>query len=141
MTPDLQPLYDRVGTAMLEDAPAGDWTALRSTYVAAGKVSEHVTFAEMADGRRSRLRPGVDFVDALDELRRAMHDTERGVWYTAEITVSRDLRLSIDFNYDDEPQWGLAISPRSYVEDLELFPRAEAAQPEWLRRRVAEASS
>lgn len=78
----------------------------------------------------------------LRALREMMYETGKGAWFTAELKFERSGRFSADFDYDHEPAWyDDGISPLSYVEELERFPRDPEHTPDWLRRRVDEAGA
>jgi hypothetical protein len=48
-------------------------------------------------------------------------------------------RITIDFDYDNEPQFEPPISIGHYLEEWEQFPRDEAHTPAWLAERLAQA--
>jgi hypothetical protein len=81
-----------------------------------------------------------DEVTALaKQLREAMYRPGAGTWFKAAMTVTRAGSMDVDFNYDDEPDWDAPIDPHMYVQDLQKFPREDAAIPKWLHDRLAEA--
>lgn len=134
-------LHQRIGQALIGEAPAG-WVALNTVCRRAGNLEESETTATMDDGTIvSVWNASVDFSLAFDELREAMHREGTGAWYTAVVTVTRDGRITFDFDYDSEPAWDISADPQTYVEDLEMFPRDLAHQPTWLREKIREADA
>lgn len=96
--------------------------------------------AYTSDGEMDSIPPGEFFVDELPQkLRAAMYRDAAGTWFSMRMTVTADGSMDADFNYDDEPDFGLGgVDPVAYVNDAKVFPRDEAHQPEWLRARLAE---
>lgn len=76
----------------------------------------------------------------LRALRELMYEPGKGAWFTAVLRFESGGRFSADFDYDNEPAWYDAISPLSYVDEIERFPRDSEHTPDWLRRRLAEAN-
>lgn len=136
-----QRLHQQIAHALVAAAPAG-WSELRSVHREVGRTAEQQHVAVMADGQEVGLR-GVpkEARKGYRALRELLYQPDKGTWYTATCTVTSDGRLSFDFDYDAEPKWSVPVVPGTYVEDLEMFPRAEAARPNWLRSKLAEAGS
>jgi hypothetical protein len=78
-----------------------------------------------------------EIIDAVEELRDDMATPQGGAWYTAVFTVEGDGTFGVTFDYDHRPQWDVGLDAeaerRMFVEDLERYPRAPEAVPEWLR--------
>ena len=132
-------LYARIGRALMDAAPAG-WAELRGIYARAGKTAEWRASSLMQDGTEVDL-DGVswDFGKALKALREQLYQQGKGAWYTARVVITPDRRLSVDLDYDNEPQWRFDVVPGTYVEDLAMFPRDEATLPEWLKSKLRQA--
>lgn len=77
--------------------------------------------------------------DVARKLRAAMYRPGAGTWFTARFTVTRAGGMDADFNYDDEPAWDSPVDARAYRQDLERFPREDAAIPARLRAEVSKA--
>ncbi len=129
-------LYKRIGEALVTVAPSG-WRELHTVFRQAGRTAEDQSYALMQDGSKVWLR-GVpkESPKAFRALRQLFYQQGKGAWFTAYCTVHADGRLEFDFDYEEEPEWNLDIVPASFIEDLEMFPRDEAQQPEWLRDKV-----
>ena len=94
---------------------------------------------ETSAGRANSLRGSIELWDATDQLRAASYRAGVGTWFSARITVNADSSAGVNYNYDDEPDWGsFPIDPVAYVTDQEKFPRDEAKQPAWLKEKLAE---
>ncbi len=136
-----QRLHQQIAHALVEAAPAG-WSELRSVHREVGRTAEQQHIALMPDGQLVGLRGVPKGVRrGYRALRELLYQPDKGTWYTATCTVTAQGRLSFDFDYDGEPEWSVPVVAGTYVEDLEMFPRAEDVRPEWLRRRLQEAGS
>ncbi|MDI2030842.1 DUF600 family protein [Saccharopolyspora sp. TS4A08] len=123
-----------------ERVPAG-WSTAEFKYVAAAGTSSYRVNVTMSDGTDVETNDvPLTVVRAMSRLRRAMHDEHQGTWFTATITVDQSGRYKTDFEYDSEPHFPVAISPKSFVEDLERFPRDEENIPPWLQEKLHEAN-
>lgn len=75
----------------------------------------------------------------LRELRQVMYRPGSGTWFSARVTVSRDGKVDVAFNYDDEPAWDDAPASIHYPQDLAKFPRDAASIPAWLGQQLERA--
>jgi hypothetical protein len=138
---EIPALYQRIGRALIEDAPSG-WERVEMVYWQAAKTGGSQERVTLADGSTKWLaHVGRDYDRAVWELRQALYQEGKGAWYTARGVVTRDGRIELDFDYDNEPQWDAPVVPLTYVEDLEMFPRDLEHQPEWLREKIREAGA
>ena len=95
-----------------------------------------------ADGERfNSVSIPIEASIAIRKLRAASYRDGSGTWFGVRLTVHADGTAKAEYNYDDEPEWDAPVDPVVYVNDLKKFPRDEEHQPEWLRRKVAEATS
>lgn len=132
-------LYSRIGGGLLNAAPS-DWTELGITCVQAGSMAQYQAWVVLANGERLPLRGVARHVsESFDELRDLLYQEGRGTWFTAQATVTRDLRIAMDLDYDEEPAWGTSVVPETYAEDLQKYHRDEAHRPLWLREKLSEA--
>lgn len=136
-----QQIYQEIGQALVSVAPPS-WGHLTSVYRKAGKTAQSQSVATMTDGSAVGLR-GLPraFDKSFSALRELLYQADKGTWYTASCTVTSDGRISFDFDYDSEPDWSVPVVPGTYVEDLEMFPRAADARPEWLQQKLVEAGA
>ena len=49
-----------------------------------------------------------------------------------------DGHAKTEFNYDQDPVWGVRPGAISFVTDLQTYPIDEENRPEWLKKYVAE---
>lgn len=128
-------LYRSIADALVAGAP-GNWVTVRAMYLVAGKLSEFEGGARTADGQDVWLDLPETVATSFEALRRLFYQQGKGAWYTATFLLQRDGTMSLDLDYDPESAWDIPAMPETYVEDLEMFPRDEAAQPQWLRDKV-----
>ena len=103
---------------------------------ALGQVIRSRTFASTAEG----IHP-VDAPDGLgphlSRLRMAMYQPGNGTWFSMRMTVELPARVTADFEYEDEPDFGDAPLPESSLTDeLARYPRDPEHVPDWLRGRI-----
>ncbi|WP_043347498.1 TNT domain-containing protein [Beutenbergia cavernae] len=102
------------------------------------------------DGGVVRIDVPDGAVTALGQLRREMAEPEKGTWLSTTLTLARDGRTSITFNYDERPYWNspgptMAQAPagepiptdEQWDADLRYYPREPSLVPPWLRDSVA----
>ena len=119
----------------------GRWTSISYVVKSLSAYQQHLTYITREDATVEREFPPDDVVDLDDDLRNVMYRPGAGTWFTATITIHGDGSLDADFNYDDEPDWTRPVEPVWYRQDLEKFPRSDAAIPDWLRARLTEDTS
>lgn len=92
------------------------------------------------DGRKEWVRASGRFDSApVHELRRVMYRDGAGTWFSMKMSVTADGAMDADFNYDDEPDFGMSgVDPVAYVNDAKEFPRDLEHQPDWLKKRLEE---
>ncbi|MDI6519605.1 hypothetical protein QMA61_25800 [Streptomyces coelicoflavus] len=125
---------------LVSRAPEG-WSELRYAYRSTVGFSNSDLEFTMRDGSKEAGTAPVAVFDALDDLRHAMHELEKGTWFTALITADSSLRYRANFDYDSEPHFVPQINAASYLDDMRHFPRTEENTPDWLKRRLAEAQN
>ncbi|MFD0692101.1 hypothetical protein [Actinomadura fibrosa] len=54
----------------------------------------------------------------------------------AEFRLSKLGVFSIDYGFDNEPEWAVPVVPESYVEDLEQFPKDSEKIPVWFQEKL-----
>ncbi|MEH0110215.1 hypothetical protein V6N00_10930 [Tersicoccus sp. MR15.9] len=92
--------------------------------------------ATSEDGRRESLLVDDEVTVLSSELRDVMYRQGPGTWFGAVVTVTSRGKLDAQYNYDDEPYWDFPVDPKTYVTDLETYPRDDAHMPEWLQQKV-----
>lgn len=123
-------------TALL---PEG-WAAAEYEARVLGSAQEHKVRATAADGTEyDGIGMSMELVEAVTADRTADHDPERGAWLTLSIRLESGGTASLTRDYAHRPAWLLPPPPEVYAEELQFFPRQEAAVPDWLRRRAGAA--
>ncbi|CAM2980353.1 ferredoxin [Saccharomonospora xinjiangensis] len=133
-------LLSRVGAVLAGAAPAG-WTQLLCEYRAAGRHVEVDVTAFRAEGRPVPIRPEVEVVALLGELRSGMYERGRGTWLSAMLTVEPPATVFADFVHNTEPRWRRTPPPLGFQDELRTHPRDDAHLPAWLRHRAGSAAS
>ena len=80
--------------------------------------------------------PPAKLMEMLAELRKGTYREGTGTWFTLRLQVHNLATISLDFDYDNEPQWEVPPPEDAYREELELFPRAPENTPYWLAQRA-----
>lgn len=88
--------------------------------------------------RYNSIRVPFDVRQLALNLREACYRVDSGTWFSARIVVTSAGEATADYNYDNEPDWDAPIDPALYANDQEKYPRAESAQPDWLKKKIAE---
>jgi hypothetical protein len=128
-------LVKQIGRAMLPALPPG-WQRVRAEYRAAGRhIEVDLAFAG-PDGQWRPVRPPMDMVQLLGQLRTGMYEPVRGTWLSAVYEIEAPAAFSVDFNAEDEPRWRNAPPLIGFQDELRTFPRQDERIPEWLRQRL-----
>jgi hypothetical protein len=72
-------------------------------------------------------------------LDRARHTPDRGLWFSAWVTVGAEGAVNLSCNFMDEPKIAdehPAVPIADYERDLKDFPRSEYWMPWWLKERI-----
>ena len=93
---------------------------------------EHALFLRVARGELpvDRLRR------PFSDLREVLWEEEKGTWFSIRFTIDTPGTTQTEYNFEVDPVWDPSISPEVWAKDLEIFPRAEAWWPRWLRRQL-----
>jgi Tuberculosis necrotizing toxin/Protein of unknown function, DUF600 len=110
-------LYRRIARVLAGSAPDG-WVKVTTRRYALRLTGEQHTVYQLEDGSSKVIHPkGFELAKAFTALREAMYQPGKGTWFTAELTLTREGRFSVDFDYDLEPdrRGPLAPGPPSYA--------------------------
>ncbi|WDZ91585.1 immunity protein YezG family protein [Nocardiopsis sp. HUAS JQ3] len=139
ISPDEQnAILQKIGILILDEV-GDDWEEIAVKYSALSTTSTTRTRIRSADGETRKGDIPIEASSLFNELRTGMHEDGKGTWYTAEYTITKPGRFSVDFDYDSEPEFAFEVDPRTYYEDVEYFPRSFENLPEWLREKLPEA--
>jgi len=130
-----QEILQEVGADLLGDAPEG-WVRLEYEYFSVDSYSAASLRAEYSDGRSEMVRCPISVLDNPDKLRAGMYQEDKGTWFSIKYTIVRPSKYSVDFNYDEYPDFTFRPAPEGFVDDLEIVPRSEEFIPDWLREQI-----
>jgi hypothetical protein len=135
--PDVDPqqLIKRVGRALLGAAPA-NWKQIRAEYRSVGRHIEADVTVTSDDDQQYPIRPPLDVVELLGELRALMYRPGRGTWLSGRYVLDHPSKYNAEFEPDIEPRWRRVPPPIGFQDELRRFPREDAHIPEWLRARA-----
>jgi hypothetical protein len=132
---DPQQLIRRIGRALLGAAPPG-WRQIRAEYRAAGRHIEADVLVTAQEGEPHPIRPPMDVVELLGELRAVMYRPGRGTWMSGLYVLDHPSKYNAEFEPDTEPRWRRPPPPIGFQDELRRFPREDVHIPEWLRLRA-----
>ncbi|PPB49526.1 hypothetical protein C4K88_07495 [Arthrobacter pityocampae] len=121
----------------IDGAVAPGWESFRYVNAGVGNFMSDLIFVQRATGEERAHAPLTRLLDKIDELKRALYVPDAGTWIGFTMTMSSSGGLSVEYNYDEKPDFGFEVSAHDYALELELFPRAEEAVPVWWRERIA----
>lgn len=124
--------------ALSAAAPAG-WQRLRFAFYATVGIDSASFETVGMDGRTQTSMPPGHAMRHMDELRSAMYRPDKGAWFTARLNVERSGRYSVEFDYDNEPDFTPPLTGSAYALDLDAFPRSREHTPSWLREKLRDA--
>lgn len=132
-------LFQSFTTRMIHSLPP-PWDQLFIDFRAMGDYSElDAQIISVTGGAVSWQAPGAQefFVD----LRQDMYKRRRGTWFSLKYHLVHPSRYTVEYNWEQEPDWAHVPPPEFFGKELEKFPREEEHMPEWLTRRVAESAA
>jgi hypothetical protein len=132
---DPQQLIKKIGRALLGAAPP-DWRQIRAEYRSAGRHIEADVTVTGDDDQQHPIRPPLDVVELLGELRALMYRPGRGTWLSGLYVLDHPSKYSAEFEPDVEPRWRRVPPPIGFQDELRRFPREDAHIPAWLRARA-----
>ncbi|GAA4229887.1 hypothetical protein GCM10022254_23360 [Actinomadura meridiana] len=129
-----------VGGGVLAAAPDG-WTQLRFRLDVTTELASNRFEATMEDGSIVHLSAPDRPRRSLQKLREQMYSPGKGAWFTARYVIVRPGRYSVEFDYENEPDFGFEIDALTYANDLKSFPRDDEHIPDWLRQKINESEA
>jgi hypothetical protein len=123
--------------ALSAAAPAG-WRRLRFTFHATVGIDTASFEAARMDGGTQVVVPPGRAMTFMDELRAQTYRADRGAWFTARLEIERSGRYTVEFDYDNEPDFQPELDGSAYALDLDRFPRADEHTPDWLHAKLRE---
>ncbi|MFF0609159.1 hypothetical protein ACFYUD_10865 [Nocardia tengchongensis] len=132
--------FGAIGRAIAEGAPDG-WQQLRLHYRATIQIDAARMQAVDAAGLVSHIEVPDAAMDCLTELRSTMYQPGKGTWFTARFVLDLSGKYSVDFDYDNEPDFVPQLTAGAYALDQEYFPRDADHTPNWLSAKLLEAET
>lgn len=117
------------------------WRRLILRYRATVSLYQCEVTVFLDDGTSAAVDVPYEVHGIVASLRSATAEPGRGAWLSAEIAMDRQGRLSTSFNFTDDPGWPEGIPATIFSRDLDFYPRADEAIPDWLRAKLREAES
>ena len=71
--------------------------------------------------------------NATEPLRAGTFEPSKGTWFGLRYVVDQSGEYHVSFDYDDEPEFDVALAHANYACDFARFPRDEAHMPSWLK--------
>lgn len=127
-----------VGILILETIDR-EWSRVELEFSASHRLSTHTVTVNSPDGKVFYPRLPSEAITILSDLRSGMHRNDTGTWFSLKYTITGDQKYYVDFDYDNEPDFGFEIDPHTYHMDLQKFPRSEENIPDWLQERIRQA--
>jgi hypothetical protein len=126
-------LVREIGRAMLRKAPEG-WRHLAVHFRAVGGHRELVGSATLNETVTWSVPRRLG--DMFAKLRQEMYQFDNGTWNNAHYTLDPPSSYNLDCNRD-EPQWLTPPPAHALIDELRMFPLAEANIPQWLTRQLS----
>ncbi|WP_426310081.1 hypothetical protein [Cellulosimicrobium sp. E-16] len=121
--------------AAVQTAP---WDELSyQAFVVADRTQAHASLVGGWPPAPAQKPTSQAFAEALAELRAVTASADLGAWFTISLTVRADGEVDASYDFDTEPYFVPPVEPKSFVRDLEQYPREVDQQPAWLRERLS----
>lgn len=117
------------------EIPRG-WDQVRFEATLLGNVTSCLSYVARS-GNEERSSPPFTVADILDDLKDALARPGCGTWISLTLSLTPDGGLTLDYNYDQEADFGPGVTVNDFIIELKLFPRAESSVPAWWRERIA----
>lgn len=112
------------------------WDEVRFEATLMGNVTTCLTYV-MRAAQEERLYPPDSVEGLLSDLKKAVARPGQGTWISLTLVLSPEGSLTLDYNYDQNTNFGLGATVHDYIYELELFPREEGSVPAWWTERIA----
>lgn len=122
----------------LTAAAPPDWSEISYKASVLGAVLEHALLAVDKGGVTYRIGDKEQLAEAVQELRRTEYSPANGPWFGVTVTLKSDGTKVMSRRYGAAPAFEQPVPDQAYAEDLRLFPRDEAAIPDWLRQKAGQ---
>lgn len=132
-------LRGEIAKAIAGAAPA-DWEKIRYRAATVANIAD-VTVTLVRGGREEPFTDAPSVALPRRRLRAAMYRPDEGTWFSLDLEVSRSGAVEARYDYHGEPAFHVPPAPSAWIQDQARFPRSPENQPDWLKRRLKEASA
>ncbi len=135
--PPLDPIQqkeelDGITTRLVNALPPG-WRELAIDFRAVGR---NLDVAVGLTGPSSEQRvwdPPAEVWQAFQRLRGGMYTENEGTWFSARYILEAPSHFTIQYNWQNPPDFQPQPAPHEFATEQERFPRDEAYMPPWYR--------
>ncbi|MGW3996184.1 hypothetical protein [Amycolatopsis sp. NPDC004772] len=120
-------------TKALVDALSPGWRQLMIDFRAVGRNIDVAVGLTGPDGQERVWDPPAEVWRAFQRLRGGMYTENEGTWFSARYTLEPPSRFTIQYNYENQPDFQPPPAPGEFATEQERFPRDEASMPDWYR--------
>jgi hypothetical protein len=119
--------------AVRDANPGDDWTVIKLDIC--GNVGT-LGFSQSWDSSARGPKISARATMAMDAIREATADPQRGAWLTAEVRIPRTGTATFAYDWMKQPAWEAidGLDEALYFDDLKAFPRTPENIPEWYPR-------
>ncbi|KQB99547.1 hypothetical protein [Pedobacter sp. Hv1] len=141
MTQEIQELIEKIGQSTIYNIPVNNWDKVVVEFVGLSTYNELVAnyFVNEVKGRSFDPNyPGTPPLERVHrkfvKLRQKMYALapEKGAWYSVRMEINADGDFTLNYNYDERPDFEIEPDQVEYRIDLEKFPREKSLVPSWL---------
>lgn len=123
-------------TSLLIHSLPGDWNQLFFDFRAMGRYVETPVTVLNIFGQSVDWTLPDEALPFFLELRAGMYREGQGTWTSVKYHLAHPNVYSIEYDWDEEPEWTHRPPERFFLEELEMFPRTEENIAGWLRERA-----
>ncbi|MGA5540624.1 hypothetical protein ACPCIR_02115 [Mycobacterium sp. NPDC051198] len=116
--------------AVRDANPGDDWTVINLDICGnIGTLGITPSWDSSAPGPKIKARGSM----ALEAIREATADPQRGAWLTAQVTIPKTGTATFTYDWMTQPTWAAigGLDNALYLDDLKAFPRTPENIPDW----------
>lgn len=141
MTQEIQELIEKIGQSTIYNVPVNNWDKVVVEFAGLSTYNEIVADYFINNVKGKSFNPNYPDTPPVErahrkfvQLRQKMYALapEKGAWYSARMEINADGDFTMDYNYDEKPNFEIQPDPVEYRIDLEKFPREKSSVPNWL---------
>ncbi len=134
-----QEALNSVGRSILEQHPEG-WSRIEFTYKKVGGAATGGIVVFREDGTAEPFGSPKEAFSHSRNLRHGMYTEGQGTWFSLKYTITPPGKYSVDFNYDERPDFTFPPTPQDHAEEMKKYPRHPDRIPEWLQKEIKKAA-